>query len=153
MTDPTTVREALIAEAIGEFPELIGRLEALTAGLGEACGTLQHAQASLRQEVEGFERRMTAITEHAKATTARYIATRADESAVQSIERQSRAMADAARVAFGVEIGATMQRLQAQLQPLIEERTGRWQRWLTHAAAATAGAAAAWVLVLYVVPR
>jgi hypothetical protein len=58
-------------------------------------------------------------------------------------------MADAARVAFGAEIGATLQRLQSALQPLIEQRGRRWEWWLTNAAAAASASAATWVLVTY----
>lgn len=153
MSEVSTAREALIAEVIGDVAKLAAKVEALRLALVDTCQALERADAGLRRDLEGFERRTVAITEHAKAMTARYIATRADEAAGRSIERQSRAMADAARVAFGVELGGTMQRLQAQLRPLLEERTGRWQRWLTHAAAAAGGAAIMWVLMLSAIPR
>jgi hypothetical protein len=54
-------------------------------------------------------------------------------------------MSDAARVAFGAELGATLQRIQA-----LHERPGRrLEQWLTHAAAAaTASAVTLTVTVL-----
>ena len=58
-------------------------------------------------------------------------------------------MADAARVAFGAQLGATLQRLESALQPLIERRERPWERWLTHAAAAAAASAATWMLTTY----
>lgn len=66
---------------------------------------------------------------------------RTEEAARQSADLQSRAMADAARVALGAEIGATMQRLQSTLKPPECRQERRWEGWLTHAAAAAAGSA------------
>jgi cell division septum initiation protein DivIVA len=153
MTDPATAREALIVEAIGDVARLLREVEALAPALEEACQALQQANASLRDELAGFESRMASITENAKTQTIKYMAARAEEAARRSIGQQSQAMADAARVAFGVEVGATMQRLQATLQPLIERRGPRWEPWLTHAAAAAVASAATWVLAFYVGPR
>ena len=153
MTDPATAREALIVEAIGEVARLIRDTEALVPLLDETCQALQQANTNLREELAGFERRMAAITENAKTQTVKHLAARADEAARRSIDQQSRAMADAARVAFGAEVGATMQRLQATLRPLIARPERRWERWLTHAAVAAAAAAMTWLLALYVGPR
>lgn len=153
MTDPATAREALIVEAIGDVAKLIREVEALAPALDETCQALQQANTSLRDELTGFENRIAAITENAKTQTVKHLAARADEATRRSIDQQSRAMADAARVAFGAELGATMQRLQATLQPLIERPQRRWERWLTHVAAAAAAAAATWLLALHVGPR
>ena len=153
MTDPATAREALIVEAIGDVAKLLREVEAVAPALDQTCQALLLANASLRDELSGFERRMAAITENAKTVTAKHLAARADEAARRSIDQQSRAMADGARVAFGAELGATMQRLQATLQPLIERQARRWETWMTHAAAAAVASGATWALALYVVPR
>ncbi len=153
MTDRATAREALIVEAIGDVAKLLREVEALAPALDQTCQALLLANASLRDELSGFERRMAAITENAKTVTAKHLAARTEEAARRSIDQQSRAMADAARVAFGVELGATMQRLQATLQPLVSRRGRRWETWLTHAAAAAVASGATWALALYAVPR
>lgn len=153
MNHPSTAREALFAEALGEVAALIERVETLAPVLDETCAALQLASKTQRDELAGFERRMAAITEHAKTQTVRHLAARTDEAARRSIDQQSRAMADAARVAFGAELGATLQRLQTTLQPLIERRQQHWEPWLTHIAVAVAASAATWVLALYLVPR
>lgn len=62
----------------------------------------------------------------------------------QSADLQSRAMADAARVAFGAEVGAALQRLKS----LHERPERRWERWLTHAAAAATASAGTLMLTL-----
>ena len=150
MTDPTTAREALIVEAVGEAAKLIRQVEALAPVLDEMCQALLRADTHLRDTLAGFESRMAAITENAKSRTVQHLAARVDEAARRSIEQQGRAMADAARVAFGAELGATMQRLQSALQPLIERPEQRWERWLTHLAAAATASAATWFLALHV---
>jgi len=99
MNHPATAREALIVEAIGEVAKLIQDVEALAPILNESCRALQQANTSLRDELAGFERRIAAIAENAKTQAVKYIAARADDAAGRSIDRQSRAMADAARVA------------------------------------------------------
>jgi cell division septum initiation protein DivIVA len=149
MTAPATAREALIAEAIGEVARLIEAVEALAPMLQESCQELQQANTGLRTELAGFERRIAAIAESAKVQAVKHIVARADEAAGRSIDQQARAMADAARVAFGAELGATMQRLQTMLQPLLEQHRTVWQRWLTHAAAAAAGSATTAGAALY----
>jgi hypothetical protein len=153
MSDPTTAREALIAAAIGDVARLLDRVDAMAPTLDKACRALQLANTGLRQDLGEFERRMAAATERAKTEAARYIAARTDEAARRSIDQQSRAMADAARLAFGAELGATMQRLRATLQPLVEWQQRRWQTWLTHAAAAAAGSAVTWALTVWLGAR
>ena len=153
MSQPSTAREALIVEAIGDVARLLDRIEAVTTSLDTTCEALLLDSTTLRDDLASFEQRMTAITENAKTVAVRHIAARAAEAARQTIDQQTRAMGDAARLAFGMEVGATMQRLQTMLRPLLEEHARPWERWLTHAATAAAASAATWVLALYVVPR
>jgi hypothetical protein len=149
MTEPTTAREALIVEAVGEAARLIRQVEALAPALDEMYQALLQTNTQLRDTLAGFESRMAAITENAKNRTVQHLAARVDEATRRSIEQQSRAMADAARVAFGAELDATMQRLQLALQRLIERPELGWERWLTHLAAAAMASAATWILALH----
>src|SRR2546423_9852295 len=146
MTHPSTTREALIVEALGEAAKLLRQVEALAPLLDETCLELHQADTHLRDTLAGFESRMAAITENAKNRTVLHLAARVDEATRRSIEQQGRAMADAARVAFGAELGATMQRVQSASQALIERAERHWERWLTHAAAAAAASAVTWAL-------
>jgi hypothetical protein len=150
MSAPATVREALIVEAVGEVARLIQSVEALAPLLNECCRALEQASTRLRDELSGLERRTAAIAESAKSQTVKYIVARAGDAAARSIDAQSRAIAEAARVAFGTEVGAIIQWLHTTLQPLLERRERRWTRCLTHAAAALAGAAATWTWTLCV---
>jgi len=148
VNDPVAAREALMIEAIGEAANLIESVRGLTPALREIGREIAQADAGLRENLAAFEGRIAAITENAKIRTVQHLAVRADEAARRTIEQQSRAMAHAARVAFDAELGATLQRLQSAIQPLVAQRARRWERWLTHAAAAATGSAVTWTLAV-----
>ena len=142
-----------MAEALGDVAKLVRDVEALAPTLNESCQALQQASSSLRDGLTGFERRIAMITERAKTQAVRHMAERVDDVARASADLQGRAMADAARVAFGAELGATMQRLQTTLQPLVERRKHLWERCLTHVAAAALASAATWILTVHFIAR
>ena len=148
MTHPSTTREALIVEALGEAEKLIRQVEALAPALDQSRQALADAHSGLAGQLAALEAQVLALTEKAKVQAVKHILARTDEAARRSVDLQGRAMADAARVAFGAELGATMQRLQSALQPLIERPERRWERWLTHAAAAATASAATWTLAV-----
>lgn len=148
MSDPVAAREALIVEAIGDVAQLMQDVHALTPALDARCQDIAKATNELEQSLAAFEDRISAIAENAKTQTIRYLVARTEEAARKAIDQQSRAMADAARVAFGMELGAALQRLNVAMQPVIESSQRRWQSWLTHAAAAAAASALTWVTIL-----
>ncbi|MBE2244942.1 MAG: hypothetical protein IAE86_19465 [Burkholderiaceae bacterium] len=123
---------------------LIDSVDRLTPELREARLEIDRAREGLRSSLAAFETQVLALTEKAKVQAVKHILVRTDEAARQSIDLQSRAMADAARVAFGADLGATLQRLQS----LHERPVHRWEPWLTHAAAAATASAATWALAI-----
>ena len=144
MTHPNTTREVLIVEALGEAAKLIRQVEALAPALDRSRQALADAHSGLSGQLAAFETQVLALTEKAKVVAVKHVLTRTEEAARQSADLQSRAMADAARVAFGADLGATLQRLQ-----LLHARPGpRWEPWLTHAAAAATASAATWTLAI-----
>lgn len=146
MTHPSTAREVLIVEALGEAAKLIRQVEALAPLLDESRQALADAHSRLADQLAEFETQVTGLTEKAKVQAVKHILARTDEAARRSIDQQGRAMADAARVAFGGEIGATLQRLQSALQPSGAPMGRRWVGWLAHAAAAAMGSAVTLIL-------
>ena len=141
---PNNTREALIVEALGEAAKLIRQVEALAPALDRSRQALADAHSGLAGQLARFEAQVTGFTEHAKVTAAKHISARTDEAARQSADLQSRAMADAARVAFGAELGAAIQRLKS----MQEGPERRWEQWLTHAAAASTASAVTWTLTV-----
>lgn len=144
----TTAREALIVEAIGDAAKLIRQVEALEPKLDESCRALLLADATVRDSLAGFEGRMMAVSENAKTRTVQHVAARINEAAARSIETQSRAMAEAARAAFGTELGPTIRQLQSALTALVAQRQRYWESWLTHLAVAVTASTATWFLAL-----
>jgi len=153
MTHPSTTREALIVDALGEAAKLIAQVEALAPALDLSRQALADAHCGLAGQLATFESHITALTEKAKVQAVQHILARTDEAARRSADVQARAMADAARVAFGAELGATLQRLQAALARPSEPPRVRWDLWLTHAAAAATAAAVTWTLAITLWPR
>lgn len=144
MTHPNTTREVLIVEALGETAKLIRQVEALAPALDQSRQALADAHSGLAGQLAAFEAQVLALTEKAKVVAVKHVLTRTEEAARQSADLHSRAMADAARVAFGADIGAALQRLQS-----LHARPGpRWEPWLTHAAAAATASAATWALAI-----
>lgn len=150
MSKPSDAREALIAEAIGDVGRLMQDLAVLASLVEGSRDGLLQAKNELDTSLAAFGGQVSAITDHAKSQAVKYMAAKAGEATRQSIEQQSRAMADAARVAFGAEVGATMQRWQFTLNTLLErQRMRAWETWLTHATAAALGSTVTWLVVTY----
>jgi len=144
MMAPSTTREMLIVEALGEAAKLIRQVEALAPVLDQSRQALADAHSGLAGQLTAFEAQVLALVERSKVHAVKHILARVDEAARQSIEQHSRAMADAARVAFGADLGAALQRLQS-----LQNRPERqWEQWLTHAAAAATSSAATWALAI-----
>lgn len=144
MSDPVTAREALLIEAIGEVSNLIDSVDRLTPELQDLRREIDRASTGLRESLAAFEGQVLALTEKSKVVAVKHILARTEEAARQSAGMHSRAMADAARVAFGAEVGAALQRLKT-----LHERPGRrWEQWLTHAAAAATASAGTLMLTL-----
>ena len=153
MSDPVAAREALIIEAIGEVANLLDSIQRLTPEIQEVGREIGRANEGLVNSLAAFESQVIALTERTKVHTVKHILARTDEAARQSIESQARAMADAARVAFGAEIGGALHRMQSTSQRVVEPTGWRWDQWLTHLAAAAIAAAATWVLAVSLWPR
>lgn len=153
MSAPSTAREALLAEAIGDVAGLLQQIEALKPALTEICQVLEQASTTLADDLAGFQRQVAVITENAKVQAVRHMATRTDEATRRAIEAQSRAMADTARAAFAAELGTSIQHLQATLQALRERPNRSWEDWLLHLSIAVTSSVATWALVLFARPR
>ena len=148
MTHPSSAREALLVEALGEAAKLIRQVEALAPALDRSRQALVDAHRGLAGQLAAFEAQVTTLTGKAKVQAVTHIVARTEEAARRSIDLQARAMADAARVAFADEVGASLQRLQWSIQRLLERPRPSWEPWLTHAAAAATASAVTWIVVV-----
>ncbi|MFP8778124.1 hypothetical protein [Hydrogenophaga sp. RWCD_12] len=147
MSDLFTAREELMAVAIGDLGTLLDRVEKLAPQLEATRIELLSTSTELAERVEAYSKRMDEITENAKMQTVKHIARHADEMARVTVDTQTRAMEEAARVVFRNEIGPTLQRVTLPLQEVVAmARKGArpWEGWLLHAATAVLSSAISW---------
>ena len=148
MKPPSTAREALIAEAIGEVARLLDRVEALMPALDASREAAAEAGSQLAAGLEALEDRMAAVTDTARTQVVRHIVRRTEDAGRRAQETQSRAIAAAAREVFRVEVERSIQHLASAVQAASFRKPPAWEAWLTHAATAVTASAATWVLTV-----
>jgi exonuclease VII small subunit len=146
MNRPTNAREALIIEALGDVAHLLDRVESLTSSMEAGRQALEKANSEFENRLSAFETAMSSITHLAKARAVEHIVRRTGEAARQSIETQTRAMNEAARLVFAEQVDPTLGRLTTSLRQLIQQVCRPWDLWLTHAATAAVSAALTWLV-------
>lgn len=152
MSDLVTVREELMAVAIGDLGKLLDRMDTLTPRLDASQLALRLVSAELADQVTAYEKRMADITENAKLQAVKHITRRADEMARGTVDTQTRAMEEAARVVFRHEVGPALQRVTLPLQDvaaLARKGARPWEGWLLHAATAVLASAISWAMAAW----
>jgi len=144
MNRPTTAREALIVEALGEVARLLERVESLQSSMDAGRRALVRENAALGERLNAFATAMSSITQQAKVKAVEYMVQRTNDATRQSIDAQTRAMNEAARLAFTEQLNPTLARLTVSLQQLVQRADRPWDVWLTHAATAVSSAALTW---------
>ena len=152
MNDPSTLREALLAEALGDMAALMDRMQALLIATEDSRVAVLQLHNGRAGQVRALENRMKAATEHAKVEAAKYIARRTVEGSRSAIEAQTRALEEAGRELFRSELGPALRSASMPLHHVAEmARRGAnpWHAWLTHAATAVMTAACALALAVW----
>jgi len=145
MNGPSTAREALIVEALGEVARLVDRIEALTSSMEAKRQALADASGELGDRLKAFEAGMASIISlKVQASAAEQLVRRAVKASSESIEVQTRAMSEAARQAFAAQLDSTLARLTASVQQLIHRVERPCDLWLTHLATAIASSLLTW---------
>ena len=144
MPPPSTAREVLIAEALGDAARLFDRIEALTAKLEATRQALTDANDELAARLEAFDTALASATQRARTATLDHVARQAAPAVQRLVQSHATAMDAAAR-----------QTLSEQLEPLLKQQIGLirqlalrlerpWDTWLAHAATAACSAAFTW---------
>ncbi|KNZ30848.1 MAG: hypothetical protein AD742_20160 [Methylibium sp. NZG] len=149
MKPPSTAREALIVEAIGDVAGLLDRIEALMPAIDASRQAAADAGAQLAAGLEALEGRMAAVTETARTQVVQHIVRRTEEAARRAQEIQSRAITEAAREVFRGEVERSLQQLATAVQAASYRRRPAWEAWLTHASTAVMASAATWLLMVW----
>ena len=139
MTGPTTAREALIAEALGELGRLLRRQEALLPLLDAANATLVDAQAQLEVKLSLLDTQVNAMAERLKVHAMKAMIARVDDAGRQLASTHAEAFGQAAR-------GILRSDLIPRLRRVVNETDRPWHRWMTHAAVAALASTATLVM-------
>jgi hypothetical protein len=130
MNPPSSTREALLFEALGDMAALIERMDKLLPALDEARRSLLNASTQLSGQVAAFETRMNLMSEQAQAATVKFVAKRADRLMEQALQAHLPAVRQAAHAALVEEIQPALQTLQFYAQRLdAYQRRRRWWQW------------------------
>ena len=144
MSRPSTAREALIVEALGEVARLLEQVESLESSMEVGRLALANASEDLVERLKDFDAGMASIAMRVQASAVDHIIKRTGKAASESLESQARAMNAAARLAFSGQFESNLARLTASLQQVIHRVDRPWDLWLTHAATAGVSAAITW---------
>ena len=144
MSRPSTAREALIVEALGEVARLLEQVESLESSMEVGRLALANASEDLVERLKDFDAGMASIAMRVQASAVDHIIKRTGKAASESLESQARAMNAAARRAFSGQFESNLSRLIASLQQVIHRVDRPWDLWLTHAATASVSAAVTW---------
>jgi hypothetical protein len=150
MSAPSTAREALVAEAIGDAAQLLDRVEQLLPALEGARLALTSADAALVVRIEALEKRMASIIATTTTETVEHLALQARLMAVRSVESQRVAMADVARRLFSEQVELAVARLAASLDRRAGLLGGKGRHWLGYIATALVASMATWVVAVIV---
>ena len=153
MNRPTTAKEALLAEALGEMASLIERVEAVVPHVDESRKALILTGEVLSRKIANIEPEMKEFTGQAKQVTAKYIDRYLAEVTTKARETQTKAMQEAAHELFRKEFDPLVHRVVAHLQQLAQKQTTTWSKLVTHAAAFFGGVVFATVMFAVLGPR
>lgn len=130
---PRSVREALVAELLGDIDELLTRSEAIPVALADAEKGLRESVVALDAAGDRYKMVVTAFTEQAKADLAEYLDRKTVEAATLATRDVGAAMQEAARLAFRSEASDKATALGISLGEAAKEfHRSTWSRVLEH---------------------
>ncbi len=146
------VREALIAEALGDIAVLLERLEAIAPALASTSEAVMSAADSLTARSADAESRFNAFTQHAVTHLSRHLAHRAEELVRTAVEVEAQALQAAGRKLLQEELGPPVQRLVRALNETTHRRL-HWPYVAVGVVTAVVASSVAWAGALYLLPR
>lgn len=153
MSGPSSAREALIAETLGEMAAILDRVEAVGPMLSEACTAVTQASALLAAQAAAVDSRVAAITDAGAAQAIQRVARRADDLVRVAAQAETQAMEAAARKLFREELGPALQRLAVIVDRSAGLRRAVAASWWAHAVTALAASAITGTLTAYCLTR
>jgi len=138
MNSPSSAREALIVEALGEMARLLDRVEALTLSADTTRTALESASAQLNRDLASLSTDILIVTQQAKVGVVEHVLKRVNKATSDAMAAQAQAMASAARLAFSEQADSNLARLTKLLGQVVHRVDRPWETWMAHVATAVA---------------
>ena len=138
MNSPSSAREALIVEALGEMARLLDRVEALTLSADTTRTALESASAQLNRDLASLSTDILIVTQQAKVGVVEHVLKRVNKATSDAMAAQAQAMASAARLAFSEQADSNLARLNKLLGQVVHRVDRPWETWMAHVATAVA---------------
>ena len=130
--DPRILREALVAQLLGEIDTLLLRVEALVPPIDQAISSLKGSAKDTTAALDRFRATTQAIADQAQTSAVDHIVRRTNVVAKATLDEQTVAMGAAARSLFDGQANPLIHSLIADLRA----RNSSWLAWLTPAVTA-----------------
>ena len=154
MERPSNIREALLADALGDLHKLLNRADKLVPSIDEARKAIDDGRKALEEsrmamvttvrgmtaEVEEVKRQVVAEAEDTKKATLRYLGDNTKRLVAELVVMQTKAMSDTARSLVEKEVGPKLRDLAAKLEKQADRANDPWRDWLAHACTGTVSA-------------
>ena len=131
MDRPSNLREALLADALGDLHKLLDRADKLVPAIDEACKALEKSREALMitargmaAEGEAVKRQALAEAEDTKKATLRYLGDHTKQLVAELVIWQTKAMGDTARSLLDKEVGPKLHDLAARLEKQADRANG-----------------------------
>lgn len=146
---PKNSREALIAEALGEFHRLLTRIDAVQPRLDETVKRMEQTTAAMTAGVGPFRQEVGKFFHAHQQAAAKGASHATSQFASDLFAAQTRELKRSAQDIFNKEVTPPLRQLTAELQASIRAAHRPWDSWLTHAATAvTAAMLSAWLVMV-----
>lgn len=133
MNAPRSIREALVAESLGNLDDLLTRVEALPAMIANAEKHIAETVAALDGAGDKYRMAITAFSEQAKADLNEYLDRKAGQVSSKTMEEQRAAIQDATLTAFRSEAFDKAAGLGVVLADAAREfKRSQWARLAEH---------------------
>lgn len=133
MNAPRTVREALMAEILGDLDTILVRIETFPGLIATAEEKLTSTVAALDEAGEKYRIAVNAYTEQAKADLTEYLDIKTIAITSKTVEEQRTAIQEAARLAFRAEVSDKATNLSIALGEAAKEfRRSMFSRLMEH---------------------
>ena len=147
MDRPSNLREALLADALGDLHKLLNRADKLVPAIDEARKAIDDGRKALEEsrmsmvstaremtaEGEAVKRQVVAEAEDTKKATLRYLGDNTKQLVAELAIWQTKAMSDTARSLVEKEVGPKLHDLAAKLEKQANRANDPWRDWLAHA--------------------